>query len=339
MTDDHCLFDLGTETAQSPILEESEELEESDDKSAEIAGSEFQVEEQEKQGQEEDQPETAKVEEDLVTEEKAALSSLEEAINSADSDQEGAENEPEERPEPIATTTDLLDCPSEETTNPEPLIETVSEPVSCDLLGSVQEEVSDLSPPAIIEPELEPEEKVEEEPQPLVDPVQESVVEDEPAAVVEEEAVEASAPEIKVEKEDSNLLIEPTPVEGDLAADLLGEEPAPVEPDVAVVADLLVDAHPAPIDVDDTKAFEQNDEETTEVSEPNPTLIDAPAVVDQDEKEVDSEPAAAAEAPIEIDEPVAVVEEETVEASATEIEVKKEDPNLLIETSYACIIA
>ena len=96
-------------------------------------------------------------------------------------------------------------------------------------------------------------------------------------------------------------------------------------------------------------------------------MIDAPAVVDQDEKEVDSEPAAAAEAPIEIDEPVAetvkaveepvienvdpvqesvvedepvaVVEEETVEASATEIEVKKEDPNLLIETSYACIIA
>ena len=121
--------------------------------------------------------------------------------------------------------------------------------------------------------------------------------------------------------------------------------------------------------VDDAKVFEQNDEETNEVSEPNSTLIDALAVVDQDEKEVDSEPAAAAvaEAPIEIDEPVAetvkaveepvienvdpvqesvvedepvaVVEEETVEASATEIEVKKEDPNLLIETSYACIIA
>ena len=91
--------------------------------------------------------------------------------------------------------------------------------------------------------------------------------------------------------------------------------------------------------VDDAKVFEQNDEETTEVSEPNPTLIDAPAVVDQDKKEVDSEPAAVAEVPIEIDEPVAVVEEETVEASATEIEVEKEDPNLLVETSYACIIA
>ena len=52
----------------------------------------------------------------------------------------------------------------------------------------------------------------------------------------------------------------------------------------------------------DTKAFEQNDEKTTEVSEQNPTLIDTPAVVDRDEKEVDSEPAA--EAPIEIDEPV-----------------------------------
>ena len=106
--------------------------------------------------------------------------------------------------------------------------------------------------------------------------------------------------------------------------------------------------------VDDAKVFEQNDEETTEVSEPNPTLIDAPTVVDQDKKEVDSEPVAetvkAVEEPVienvdpvqesvVEDEPVAVVEEETVEASATEIEVKKEDPNLLVETSYACIIA
>ena len=73
----------------------------------------------------------------------------------------------------------------------------------------------------------------------------------------------------------------------------------------------------------DAKVFEQNDEETNEVSEPNPTLIDAPTVVDQDEKEVDSEPAA--EAPIEIDEPVAETVK-AVEEPVIENEIKTEMP-------------
>ena len=79
-------------------------------------------------------------------------------------------------------------------------------------------------------------------------------------------------------------------------------------------------------DVDDAKVFEQNDEETNEVSEPSPTLIDdAPAVVDQDEKEVESEPAAAAEVPVEIDEPVAETVQ-AVEEPVTENEIKTEIP-------------
>ena len=73
----------------------------------------------------------------------------------------------------------------------------------------------------------------------------------------------------------------------------------------------------------DTKAFEQNDEKTTEVSEQNPTLIDTPAVVDRDEKEVDSEPVA--EAPIEIDEPVAETVK-AVEEPVIENEIKTEMP-------------
>ena len=78
----------------------------------------------------------------------------------------------------------------------------------------------------------------------------------------------------------------------------------------------------------DAKVFEQNDEKTTEVSEQNPTLIDTPAVVDRDEKEVDSEPVA--EAPIEIDEPVAetvkAVEEPVIENKIkTEIPIIRED--------------
>ena len=87
--------------------------------------------------------------------------------------------------------------------------------------------------------------------------------------VVETKAERADARKIDVKKEDPNLLTEPIQVEGDLATDLLGEELAPVEPNVAVVADLFVDAPLAPIDVDNTKAFEQNDEETTEESETN----------------------------------------------------------------------
>ena len=87
--------------------------------------------------------------------------------------------------------------------------------------------------------------------------------------VVETKAERADARKIDVKKEDPNLLTEPIQVEGDLATDLLGEELAPVEPNVAVVADLFVDAPLAPIDVDNTKAFERNDEETTEESETN----------------------------------------------------------------------
>ena len=101
-------------------------------------------------------------------------------------------------------------------------------------------------------------------------------------------------------------------------------------------------------DVDDAKVFEQNDEETNEVSEPSPTLIDdAPAVVDQDEKEVDSEPAAVAEAPIEIDEPVAetvkAVEEPVIENEIkTELPIIQEDlvnDETNAQAGYACVIA
>ena len=157
----------GTEVAQSPILEESEELEDSDDKSAEIPIDILEPKETEQPTFDVIAPST---EEDLITEEKAALSSLEEAINSAaESDQE-AIIESEVRPE-TPKDIDVIDGNSKELSNDvidEPLV-TNADPI--DLLASIEQN-------GINEPLVE---KVQENPalvkfedNPLVETIQES---------------------------------------------------------------------------------------------------------------------------------------------------------------------
>ena len=170
----------GTEVAQSPILEESEELEDSDDKSAEIPVDVLEPKETEQPTFDVIAPST---EEDLITEEKAALSSLEEAINSAaESDQE-AIIESEVRPE-TPKDIDIIDGNSKELSDDvinEPLV-TNAAPV--DLLASIEQN-------GINEPFVE---KVQENPalvkfedNPLVETIQESFDEKVEEPVVDKE--------------------------------------------------------------------------------------------------------------------------------------------------------
>merc|ERR1712223_2186634 len=211
-----------SEVAQSPILEESEEIDESDDKSAtDVLIDEFESK------TEEDHRTPIQVtcpedlvdeivddkntqEDDLIPEEKAALSSLEEAINSAVEPDQELLNLVQETSEAEASSVDLLE------NNPDPIDFTVS---AVDLLASVP--IPAEQPKLVVDSQEElleqpfVEEIIKES---LADQVEEPVV-----ASIDKEAV--FEPFVAADKVEEEELTKPEIIADEEVAE---EQPAPV---------------------------------------------------------------------------------------------------------------